>query len=532
MRRKNFILTVIVMCVVMLATTACGGSGGNSGGGSGDDSGSAPSGDDSAARVLRVGTTESGGGFNPWGATRTMLGNYLVFDTIVRRTPDGKDYDPWCTSYEYTDPTTMVITLRDDVTFSDGDKLSGEDVVFTFERAADPSLSIQANYFDSIDFEKSTVSDDGLTVTFKFKQEYGPFESFLDTPMLVNKSAVEDWSMDDERWWDAPVASGPYEVAENVSGSHTTYKLRDDYWNKDFPIDWDEIIVNYYSDPTAMFVAFENKEIDLVIDVAAQDAARLESGEVANAEEVKYEELPSNSAYLLHMSPDKKEFQDPKVREAVANAIDRTAVGDVAYNTLWQEVDSVLPAGVLYYKSTGTYDKGIEYAKQCMAESGYPDGFDAKVIAMNLDSKVWEVIQSGLSELGINLTTEAYDLNTCLPLWMEQGSTDLMLMNVPGGNVMGEPFVSLSQTSENGGMPGARVMDAEYNELFNASIFTTNHETRTEKTGEVQQWLYDNFQAIPLIEDTHCFAYHTDAISECGFNSAVRADLLYCRAAQ
>jgi ABC-type transport system substrate-binding protein len=97
---------------------------------------------------------------------------------------------------------------------------------------------------------------------------------------------------------------------------------------------------------------------------------------------------------------------------------------------------------------------------------------------------------------------------------------------------MGEPFVSLSQTSAQGGMPGARVMDAAYNELFDASIYTTDHETRTEKTGEVQQWLHDNFQAIPLIEDTHCLAYHTDVISECGFNSAVRADLLYCRAAQ
>jgi peptide/nickel transport system substrate-binding protein len=528
--KKKTVLLSIVMCFVIVMATACGGSGdsGTSGGGDGG-SQDAQSGE-GGARTLRVGTTETGGSFNPWVGTATCA-NYLVFETVEIRGGDGT-LTPWCAeSVEWPDPTTLEIKLRDDVYFNDGDQLLGEDVMYTFQQMVSDPMSPMAVHFGVIDYDASTISDDGLTVAFKFKQEYGPFESFIDLPYLVNKSACEDWAPDDERWWDAPVSTGPYSIVENVSGSHVTLKLREDYWNKDNAPDWDEVVINFYSDQTAMFVAFENNEIDLVLDVASNDEKRLEAGDVSDPENTKYEVVSSKAEQLLCMSPNKKEFQDPKVREAVANALDREAIGEAAFGGLYELGDSVIAPETKFHVATGLYEGGIEYAKTCMAESGYPDGFDINVVTLTSDNAMWEVIQSSLAEIGINATVNATDMGTAIPTWMQPDGSDIMTISVAGGNILNEPYADLSSMWKNGPYPSNQILDDDYNAMFERFVYTNDEATRETACAEIQQWLHDNFQVIPLVIPSYTYAYKSNVISSCDFFSATRANLTFCKAA-
>jgi peptide/nickel transport system substrate-binding protein len=513
------------MCVVMFTMTACG----DSGDGKGE--GDAPTqGGDSDKRVLRVGTTETGGSFHPWLGTATCA-NYLVFETVEIRHGDGS-LTPWCAeSVEWADPTTLQIKLRDDVTFSDGDQLLGEDVMYTFQQMSVNPMSPMAVHFGNIDFGASTISDDGLTVDFKFKQEYGPFESFIDLPYLVNKSVCEEWAEDDERWWDAPITTAPYKIVENVSGSHVTLELRDDYWNKENIPDWDEVVINFYSDQTAMFVAFENNEIDLALDVAANDEKRLESGDVSDPDNTKYEVISAKAEYLLGLNPNKKEFSDAKVREAIANAIDREAVGEAAFGGLYELGDSVIAPETQMHVSTGLYDGGVEYAKQCMAESKYPDGFDVNVLTLTSDNAMWEVIQSNLAEIGVNVTVNATDMGTAIPTWMQPDGTDIMSISVAGGNILNEPYADLSSFWKNGPYPSNQILDLDYNAMFERFVYTVDEAAREAACAEIQQWLHDNFQAIPVGIPSYTYAYKSNVISSCDFFSATRANLTFCKAA-
>ncbi|MGI5971269.1 MAG: ABC transporter substrate-binding protein [Oscillospiraceae bacterium] len=525
-------ILAVLLALLMIGLCACGGQNGNKATDSPAQTGKAaePAVGEAAEaeddyRVLRVGTMDSGGSFDPWSGTSGPQ-NYLAFETILMRTGTG-EYEPWLAeSVEWVDDTTLEIKLRDDAYFADGDQVLGEDVVYTFYKSA-TAASVMAVHFSNIDFEASTVSEDGLTVTFKLKQPYGPLMAYMDIPYVVNKSACEDWGPSDERWWDSPPTSSAYEIVENVSGSHVTFRLREDYWNKDRMPQWDEIVINFYSNPTAMFIAFETGEIDIVLGVQNNDVDRLKSGDIQNAENIAYKQIPSKASYLLCMSPYKEEFNDIKVREAIAHVIDQDAIGAVAFGGEYLKSDSVICEGVNFYKSTGLYELDTEYAKQCMAESAYPDGFEINVVTMESDAPIWEVIQGCLAPLNISVNFQSYDMATSIGLWMQEDGSDCMLITAAGGNVTREPYADLSANWQNGMLCPARVLDPEYNEIFSKFVYTADTAVREEYCGKIQQWLHDNYHCIPCGQPVYTFAYRSDKVGSCDFFSATRANMLY-----
>ncbi len=479
-------------------------------------------------KVLRVGTTDSGGSFDPWSGTSGPQ-NYLGFETIVMRDGAG-DYEPWLAqSVEWVDDTILRVVLNPNAKFSNGEQVLGEDVVYTFYKSA-TAASVMAVHFSVIDFDATTISEDGLTVDFKLKQAYGPLLAYLDIPYVVDKSQCEDWAADDARWWDSPPTSSAYEITENVSGSHTTFTLRENYWNTERMPDWDQIIINYYSDSTAMFVAFESGELDVVLNVAATDVSRLESGATQNASSAAYELLPSRSNYLMCLSDNKTELRDAKVREAIAHVVDGNAVGLVAFGGYYKMADSVICEGIKHYKSTGAYELNVDYAKQCMAESAYPNGFTLDVVSMAADAPIWDVIADCLSKIGISVNVSSYDMATCVGMWMAPEGNDCMLITCAGGNVTGEPYADLSANWQNGMLTAARVMDADYNALFEKFVYNTDEAIREDYCQQVQQWLHDNYECIPLCQPLYCYAYNTDVVESCSFFSGMRANMLYCKA--
>ena len=95
---------------------------------------------------------------------------YPMYDFLVTYDPDTQEFSPSvATSWEFTDDTTMLIHLRDDVYFHNGDKLTAEDVLFSFERGS--KMAVSASTFSFLDAENSKVIDE-TTLELKFKQPY------------------------------------------------------------------------------------------------------------------------------------------------------------------------------------------------------------------------------------------------------------------------------------------------------------------------------------------------------------------------
>ncbi|MGI5971561.1 MAG: ABC transporter substrate-binding protein [Oscillospiraceae bacterium] len=474
--------------------------------------------DDPNARVLHVGTTVSGGGFHITDHGDT-LANYLIFESLVRM-DNGVCYPLLAESITWADNLTCEVKVKENVTFNNGEPVLGEDILYAFQMSAKGMMAIN---FTCLDIENSYVKDDGMTVVFKLNYEYGPFEEYtLEIPCIVDKSACEDWEVSDPRWWDQPITTGPYRIVENISGSHLTLEKRDDYWNKDNMPEWDMIVIHYFSDQTAMFVAFENGELDIVMNMASTDYDRVVAGDVKNADTVAYGTVGHKANYCLYMNPNRPEFNDPKVREAIAYAIDREAVGTVCFGGLYKLPTSVLSESTRYYKKTGAYGYDLKYAKQCMAESSYSQGFTVEAVCVIGEDIMWEVIQGNLAQIGIDVKISTYDMMTAIGMLLG-GAGDVMLS--AAGNKFCEPYVELSSACDDSGLPVTRIMDEQYNEWFDAALFTTDRAQREENYAKVQQWLHDNFQSIPVVEPTYSYAYRTDKISSVEIDSVTNPNL-------
>src|SRR5699024_8144697 len=136
---------------------------------------------------------------------------------------------PWlATEWEMPDDTTYVFTLRDDVTFHNGDPMTADDVVFTFERIMDPDGgSPWTSEFEPVDSVEAT---DDHTVTFKLKETYGPFLAPLSSTYAAILPA--DDSIDFQK---EIVGTGAFQLEEFQKDTATRLAAFDDYWKEGQP---------------------------------------------------------------------------------------------------------------------------------------------------------------------------------------------------------------------------------------------------------------------------------------------------------
>ena len=461
-------------------------------------------------RILRAGIVDTTSSFAPVSDGNTLAKN-MVYDGLLRMDADGNLY-PWAAeSVEITDGA-MIVKLKDNVYFDNGEQMTGEDVVYSFYVCATNASNPFGSKYASINFDETTVSEDGLTVTFKLDYVFEPLIYYIGKIVLLDKSACEDWASDEPRWWDDPVSSGAYEILENVDGSHCTLRLREDYWNIEAMPEWDEVIINYYSNATAMFIAFENDELDIAMSLDEKDFARLLAGDTANADHAACAALVSGGTHHLILDPYCEYFDDPKVREAVAHAIDYDSLMDAVYGTLGKTgVGSMCGSNNVYYEYQGEYAFDLDYARQCMAESAYPDGFACNIVSMSHYSTEWEILQAELSEIGIDLKISLYDNPTCIQMYMQEGATDMSLNDTEAGSR--HPAECLGNFNATNFVTNSRILDPKYNTLYDASTSTTDKEAVGEIYHEMQKWFYDTMHVIVLGEVAEAIAWNSDVCS-------------------
>ncbi|MCD7769338.1 MAG: ABC transporter substrate-binding protein [Oscillospiraceae bacterium] len=461
--------------------------------------------------ILRIGTTETSQSYSPWDI-QTLYG-YLAYETLTYNTEDGGQ-EMWLAEYvEWIDDTTLQIKLRDGIYFSNGEQMNGEDVIYSFYIQATSASSQYVDKLTCIDFDASYVEDDGLTVNLVLYEVNAVLDSMLPKIPLTDKSEASDRTENDSAWWDNPITSSAYEIVENVDGSHVTFRLREDYWDTENTPLWDEITCYYYSNATSMFIAFENNELDIVLQPEYNDFERALSGDVTSPDTTSTLQVSTRNAQLLIMSEYKEEFQDPKVREAVAHALNADDIATVRYGTLYKAgLDSVLSSSFDAYVSQGTYEYNVEYAKQCMAESNYPDGFDITVVSDSGSTTIWEVVQAQLAEIGINVTIETYDYATMISKYMEEGGTDMAMM---GGDITSyNPYDTLNTYNDSATLAILRILDEGYNALYDAIASTVDEDARNEIYAEMQAWFYENCWIIPLYEPELGIVYN-NSVLEC-----------------
>lgn len=302
--------------------------------------------------------------------------------------------------WQNEEKTVILIELRDDVTFHNGEKLTAEDVKASLDRAISDE-SIHKTNLSEVD--RIEIVDDYSIKVF-FKKFGAGFLDYIPKIAIYPKSIIEN---DVESLKTNPIGCGPFEFVEWQRGYKIVLKKFDNYFREDLPyLDGMEII--FFADSATLTYAIENGEIDMVTDVGIDQITVIPKD---NPNIEPYFDPIMGMAWIGINMADPL-FKDNKdLRYAIRYAIDPRVF---AANMSVKENDPVLTfaqadprlANPKWEWDESWYD--IEKAKQFLEDAGYPNGeglpaIDIIVPDTPFEDYMGDLAQAQLAEIGINL---------------------------------------------------------------------------------------------------------------------------------
>ncbi len=330
-----------------------------------------------------------------------------VFEGLTRFGPDGEVLPALAESWEVApDGLSWVFHLHPGVTFHDGTPLTAEDVVFSFDRAMAPdSTNAQKQLFDGIN--EVTAIDD-VTVEIGLDAPKG---ALLWNLAWGDAVIVSPATIDSDKT--APVGTGPFRFASWVQGDRIELVRNPDYWGT--PAKLDRVTFKFISDPTAAYAAMMAGDVDAFPNYPApENLAQF-------AADPRFQVIVGSTEgeTILAMNNRKKPFDDIRVRQAVAHAIDRKAIIDGAMFGYGTPIGShFAPHNPAYEDLTGLSAYDPEQAKALLAEAGLAGGFKTTLVLPppSYARRGGEIVASQLRAVGI----DAEIANVEWAQWLEQ----------------------------------------------------------------------------------------------------------------
>lgn len=330
--------------------------------------------------------------------TEQMMLN--VFEGLLAPDTDGTLKPALAEDYEVSNGgLTYTFTLRDDVTFHNGDPLTVDDVIYSFNRlTGEESGEPLTSDFD--DIEKIEAPDD-QTIVITLSQVNSTFLSYL---TAVNAAIIPE--SNDSAHNDHPIGTGPFKFVSYSPGSNVVMEKFDDYWQDGIPF-LEEATFVIQPDDEAAFLSFQAGEIDL-LDIPAHRIP-----EVEDDYQIEYQE--ANSSLLIGFSQNEELFNDLKVRQAINYAINKDEVIEAAFSSYATKIGSNMsPAMGSFYKEglEDYYETDLKKAKELLAEAGYPDGFSTTITVSSHTQRYSDIAQvavENLKEIGIDADIEVVE---------------------------------------------------------------------------------------------------------------------------
>ncbi|MFV0309782.1 MAG: ABC transporter substrate-binding protein [Desertimonas sp.] len=415
---------------------------------------------------------------------------YPMFDTLIRFTPDTMEPAPGlASSWEFTDETTLVLTLQEGVTFHDGTPFDAEAVKYNFERSMTWEGSNIAGDLQSVD---SVEVVDDLTVQVNLKNADTALPLILAdrAGMMVSPTAAEELGEDFSL---SPVGAGPFVFREWRIGERVVMDRYEDYWGEAPTLETIDFTIIVDND-TAMNAILAGQQ-DFIFNVEPSDLGRVEGNDSLTT---------SVSDRLFHyefyVNLGRPPFDDVRVRQAFNLAIDRATLVQATAEGEGQIAMTPLPPGHWAYSDQfdDAYPYDPERARELLAEAGYEDGLTFEVVGWTTDIDVRraEVIQAMLSEVGMQMDIRTTEVPQATAQFFDEKRYDAYLAAWTG-----RPDPTLTYTllfSKDGYFNTAGVETPGLEELLIESRSVDGLEERATAFAELTQVVVDEALYVPL----------------------------------
>ncbi|GIH68069.1 hypothetical protein Mth01_03220 [Sphaerimonospora thailandensis] len=359
-----------------------------------------------------------------------LISAWPVYDRLIQVGPDARYQPMLATKWEFSsDGTTLTLTLRQGVTFSDGTPFDAEAVKANLDayQKADKT-AVQASLADVAGV--TVLSGD--TVELQLKKASTTVLSALSSTLsgiMVSPKALNSPDLAGH-----PVGTGAYVIESFKPGQSVVYKRRTDEGGI-----WDpktgkpaEVAITSYSSSEAMENAVKSGQADVITWSAGDKKpfqSQLDSGQLQ-----AHVLTQSTNTVGLNIKPSVKPYDDVKVRQAINHAINRQAIVEALQPANRPRVQP-WPEQLPGFDSAreGAYPYDPAKAKELLAQAGHPDGFDGgEMLVAQVPgfSAVAEAVQADLAAVGIKIQVRVMDIYSLVTEWAKAPNPlELMYMN-------------------------------------------------------------------------------------------------------
>ncbi|MCL6654881.1 peptide ABC transporter [Agrobacterium rubi] len=328
-----------------------------------------------------------------------------IFDNLVTRDDKGTIIPQVATEWKYLSDTEIEFKIRSDITFHDGSKLTADDVAFSVKRITDPKFgSPQLGQFNKILNAKANGQDTVILTTD------GPYPALLAQLVklsIVPKAIVERVGKDAFNL--QPIGSGPYKFEAWQRGVSVTLARNESYWGEKGK--FEKATFRAVPDASTRLANLQAGTSDLGVTLDGDLAAQLEGSASAKT----LSALTERVAYL-RLNTQKPPFNNAKLRQAVAHAIDKEGLIEGILGGHDKAVDE-LATPVHFGWVDGIKGPAFDpdQAKKIVSDAG--ESAKAKInfaTAPVFDQRVVQAIQQMLTDVGFNVEIEMTDMATYL----------------------------------------------------------------------------------------------------------------------
>ena len=449
-----------------------------------------PGGTPKKGGILRVSVDQAASVINPHQArvNSEYLLVELLYSGLTRLTQDMRAEADLAASWQASeDLQQWTFTLRPDLRFSDGSPLTSADVVASLQAILDPKNASPGLH--NIGPIKEVSAPDANRVLITTTAPYADLPvalAYPDAKVIPAAIAQGDMSILSS----TSKGAGPFLLASFEPERKIVVKRNPHYYDPQRPyLDGVEVLI--YPDPIAESSALISGDIDLMTSAQSSEFNRL-----SKSSGVIPLRVESGQFLNVNMGCDEKPFNDPRVRQALALCVDRQATVDFVADGFGSPGNDT-PINKAYPWVAQLTQKAVDYskAKALLAEAGYPDGLDLKLIASDtpatrtqLGIALREMAKPG----GFRIDVQTMAQSTYLDQVWKKGNFYVGFYNMQPTQ---DAVFSLLYTST-AAWNETRWNNSEFDAAVKAARETTDEAKRAELYGKAQQLMHDEVPSV------------------------------------